>query len=765
MVEILAPSGSSSSVEAAVQGGANAIYLGYGDFNARRNAKNFTLEQLEEAVDYCHVRDVSVFLTLNTLLTERELDKAVSLVQDVGKIGVDAVIVQDLGVASMVKKAVPSMELHGSTQMSVHSLDGLKELADFGFSRVVLARELGKSEIAHLAKYSPIELEVFVHGAQCMSYSGQCYLSAMVGQRSGNRGLCAQPCRLPYSWKGAESSGTLPKTNEKQGGGRKSHDGKKAGSRGGNKYQNSGCSGGAYHPMSLKDMSLIHEILDLADMGIASFKIEGRMKRAEYVYIVTKIYSDVLRERRAPTKEELQSLELAFSRQGFTQGYYNEEIGEGMFGVREEQESDSGMAENLKDLFQKARQGYEKKELRKVDVFCDITVSNQLELVLEDGQGHQVSRVCEGVEEAKQKPLTGDGALAQMSRTGNTPYRMVGREIHVAEGKAIPLSMLNQLRREMLDELSDLRIRRGKRSLEEGTLKSVLSGNGSSREKNKEKVTPPVYTVWVRGESTLTPEFLDCVQACSIPCLYVPVNLSKEIAQECIGRGISLCVQVPSFTTPTEREKLVPHWNQWKELGVTEALVGTIDSVGYARDLGFSLRGDYGLGLMNDQSIEFWHEKEAFLSMTTSFELKFPQMRDLKKTLPLEFFVYGHLPLMTTKNCMIGNDGSRRAGKKSGPPNQSCGKKCKSGMSLIDRKGEEFPVESAWGARNLVFNGLPLYLADKKEDWVALGMWAGRISFTRESSETCISILKAYQDGSGEPPVSLTRGLYYRGVT
>ncbi|MDE6590891.1 MAG: U32 family peptidase, partial [Oscillospiraceae bacterium] len=295
-MEILSPAGSPEALRAAVCAGADAVYLGFGQFNARRGARNFTQDEFAPAVSYCHLRGVKVYLTLNTLCSDRELPGAVDCAVQASKMGADAVLVQDMGLVRALRQAAPGLPLHASTQMTLHSLDGVKQAADLGITRAVLARELSRRDIAYICEHSPIEIEVFVHGALCMCYSGQCFLSSVIGGRSGNRGMCAQPCRLPYGW------GNLA-------------DG---------------------HPLSLKDMSLAGHLNELRDMGVASAKIEGRMKRPEYVYTVTKIYADALREGREPTPDELRQLEQAFSRQGFTDGYYMGQKGPDMFGVREE---------------------------------------------------------------------------------------------------------------------------------------------------------------------------------------------------------------------------------------------------------------------------------------------------------------------------------------------------------------------------------------------------------------------------------------------
>ena len=321
MLELLAPAGSMESITAAVQNGADAVYFGYGDFNARRNAKNFSEEEAAAAVSYCHLRGCKVHLTLNTLLTDRELAGAAEVAAHASAIGVDAVIVQDLGVMRMLRQTVPDLPVHASTQMTIHSLDGVKRCADLGASRVVLSRELSRDQIEFICQRSPIEIEVFGHGALCMCYSGQCFFSSVIGGRSGNRGLCAQPCRLKYGW--------------------------------GNRADS--------YPLSLKDASLAGHLKELQDMGVACLKLEGRMKRPEYVAIVTGIYSRALREGREPTPEELEQLEQAFSRQGFTQGYYLDRKGPDMFGVRQE-------GKEPRELYAQARATYENGDHRKEPV-------------------------------------------------------------------------------------------------------------------------------------------------------------------------------------------------------------------------------------------------------------------------------------------------------------------------------------------------------------------------------------------------------------
>ena len=288
-VEILAPVGSMEALKAAVRCGANAVYLGQKNFSARKNSQNFDEEELLEAVAYAHQRGVQVHQALNILVFDHELDALKGCIRAACQAGVDALIVQDLGVASIVKALAPDLPLHASTQMAIHSPAGVKAAEELGFSRVVLARELSREEIARIRKSTPLQLEVFVHGAHCMCVSGQCYMSAMFGGKSGNRGQCAQPCRLPFTVEGQGEN-----------------------------------------VLSLKDMSLVEKLPLLQEMGIDSVKIEGRMKRPEYVAAAVTACRMAL----AGERPDLHSLQAVFSRSGFTSGYFDAKVDKTMFGFR-----------------------------------------------------------------------------------------------------------------------------------------------------------------------------------------------------------------------------------------------------------------------------------------------------------------------------------------------------------------------------------------------------------------------------------------------
>ena len=693
MLELLAPAGSMEAVAAAVQNGADSVYLGYGDFNARRNAKNFTPEEAAAAVSYCHLRGTKVHLTLNTLLTDRELARAAEQAAHASRIGVDAVIVQDLGVARMLRQVAPDLPLHASTQMTVHSLDGVKACADLGFTRVVLGRELSRDQIAYICQHSPVEIEVFGHGALCMCWSGQCFLSSVIGGRSGNRGLCAQPCRLQYGWSGRADG----------------------------------------YPLSLKDLSMARHLKELSDMGVACLKLEGRMKRPEYVAIVTGIYSRAIREGRDPGPEELETLERAFSRQGFTDGYYMGRPGPEMFGTRQEEKEP-------RELYAQARATYESGENRKepVRLYALIQADRPAQVAAEDGLGH-LARVEGPVPEgARNVPLTREKVEGQLSRTGGTPYRCEKATARVEEGLSLPLSALNDLRRRALEGLSQQRQELPQRRLGEF--------HPGVRYENQREA--PVFTLWLRAADQLSGELLRLRPA----LLYLPADEAAahpEAVRRCQEAGVPLAAALPRICTDRELPQLERDLVALRELGVEEALAGNLGLLRRAAQLGFRVRGDYGLGVYNSQTLKEL-KRLGLISAAASFELKLAQIRDLSKSIPVEFLVYGRLPLMITENCIIHNHSGRHT--------------CGNVNLLTDRKGERFPVMKAWGCRNEIYNAKKLFLADKVADWRRLGLWGARLMFTTENAPECVQVLERYLDRGSYQPNEYTRGLYYRDV-
>ncbi|MBP1736146.1 MAG: hypothetical protein H6Q60_27 [Oscillospiraceae bacterium] len=693
-MELLAPAGSPEAVCAAVSGGADAIYLGYGSFNARRNAKNFTRQELEEAVSYCHLRDCRVYLTLNTLISDRELSAAVNLAAEAASLGVDAVLVQDLGLARALRTHIPGLPLHASTQMTLHNLDGVRQAAELGMTRAVLSRELSGEAIASICAQSPIEIEVFVHGALCTCYSGQCFFSCVLGGRSGNRGLCAQPCRLPYGW---ESSA----------------DG---------------------YPLSLRDLSLSGHLAQLQNMGVACLKLEGRMKRPEYVYIVTSVYAAALREGREPTAGELSRLEAAFSRQGFTDGYFRAHTGSELFGIRKE-------GEEPRALFAEARAAYSDREVPRVPVrfSAQIHPSCPAELSVSDFEGHAVTVTGSVPEPARTKPLTSQSVADQLAKTGGTFYRCAAAQADVAPELSLPVSALNRLRRQALEELTACRSRRPDPFQVSQFVPAPSLPN---------RRQPPVLTISLSRMDQLTDELLSLRPG----LIYLPVGQAAQSLSQvkaALSGGIRLGALLPRIVWDRELPALAQELSTLREAGVSDALIGTLGLIAPAAALGFTLRGDYGLELYNSESLLLL-QAMGFRSATISFELKLAQIRDLSKAIDAELLVYGRLPLMITEHCLIKNHSG------------ICS--CEGTHSLIDRKGARFPVLPAPGCRNEIFNALPLYLADKQDDYRSIGLWGARLSFTTETPEECVRITGQYLAADGNRPAELTRGLYYRAV-
>ena len=597
MLELLSPAGSMDALRAAVQNGANAVYLGCGQFNARQSAKNFSLDELPDAVRYCHVRGVQVHLTLNTLVTDRELPKTAQLITAAVKAGVDAFIVQDLGIAQLARQMAPEVPLHASTQMSIHSLEGVQKAAALGFSRVVLARELNRREIAYICRNSPVEIEVFVHGALCMCYSGQCYLSAVIGRRSGNRGQCAQPCRLPYGYGRFEGK----------------------------------------YPLSLKDNCLIPWIQELERLGVTSLKIEGRMKRPEYTAIATRIYRAAC-DGQAISPEELRELRDVFSRQGFTQGYYVGQTGPDMFGIHENNKENRA-------LLQAARLSYENSEAPLVPVrfYAIINGRQNAMLAVQDDKGNICKAEGPVPERAQNRPLTEEELAVRLAKTGGTPYACLGVKSVVEPGLSLSASAVNAMRREVLDHLTALR-GRAYDSRELGPYTEPMIYPGSKK--------PPRWTVQINNLVQLTPQLLAMQPA----VLYVPLSLCKG-ALDWIARvpeRTQLCVVLPRVIWSSEVDAVRQALDAAYQAGIRKALCGNLGQIELARSRGFTVSGDFGLNLFNSRSMSA-AQQLGLSSATLSFELTLPQIRDISKAVPAELLVYGRLPLMITENCIIKN--------------------------------------------------------------------------------------------------------------
>lgn len=749
--EILAPAGSMESLTAAVCCGADAVYLGAGRFNARQNAKNFTLEvssdhsttSLGEAVEFCHARGVKVHLALNTLVREEEMREALYAARVACEAGVDALILQDRGLALRIHAAAPDMALHASTQLSCHTPAGVTALREAGFSRVVLAREMSREEIAACAGLGA-ELEVFVHGALCMCMSGQCYFSAMLGGRSGNRGTCAQPCRLPFAADRKPGPGDFA--------------------------------------LSLKDLSLEQYVEDLARLGVASLKIEGRMKRPEYVAAATAVLS-ALADGWKPDEQLEKDLQNVFSRSGFTDGYYTSHRGKSMFGIRTRESVTAAQPAVLSRL-----QRLYDRETPRIPVDWTLMVEPVRPVVLEarDSEGCQARVQGPVPEPALHRPLDLDRAAIQLNKTGGTPFfsrRTTGR---IGEGLTLPAAQLNALRREALDRLLTERGKPVPVEYKADRLPERLLRRESPLWRNGDR---PRLLARIAREDQLAA--LGEADMALIPLEWAAsldkVPLSSwgvEIPRGLFGREDSARRQLHAAA----------------QKGARYALCGNVGAVPLARDAGLLPVGGFGLNLTNAEAFQAY-AREGLAGAVVSFELTFRQMSFLRESpIPAGLFAYGRQPLMLTRNCprktAVGCGGcsgsdvlTRTDSPHSGGMTRDCGVRPSGDAlqfsGLTDRKGVRFPTMCRGGCAELL-NAVPLYLADQLDSLPPVDFLY--LHFTTESPDETASVLRQYRgthpspDGNesaqalfsqGAAPGSITRetasekitrGLYKRGV-
>ena len=685
MPELLAPSGSFEGVRAAVQSGATAVYMGFGTFNARRGAKNFTKEEMRQAISYCRARGVKTNITFNILALDKERQDAINDIKFLNEAGADALIVQDLGVAKLIKECAPDMPIHASTQMTIHTLDGALIAKELGFSRVVLSRECTLEQIKYITANAGIETEVFVHGALCMCYSGQCYLSAVIGQRSGNRGLCAQPCRLPYKYDGCKKQ----------------------------------C-----YPLSLKDLSLAGWLEPIVKAGVYSLKIEGRMKRPEYAAIVTDIYAKLLKEKRRPTAEEVKTLELVFSRDGFTDGYLTGKKGDNMFGTK----TDVPL-ESVKHLYDEAAKRFaEGKEmpLVPINMVCDIT-QNGISLTVTDldGNTHTIND-NEPIEMAKNKPTSSEQLEKNLRKTGGTPFDVKNISVNMPDGVIVPASRINAIRRQALESLLETR---GKPPVRRWIEPKQL-------EKSKQNITDMQFIAMVR-----TIEQAQAVKNSGIKIIYAPL----EVAAKAEG----LIPVIPRVYRDDEQASIEKLLETCKNNGINSIMITNIGQVELARKLNLKIHGDFGLNVYNSSCMHVLNDL-GIERQVLSFEARLAQLRDLQKPIDTILTVYGYLPLMVFENCAIRRKTGECTCKK-----QTC--------YLTDRQGKKFALLPAFGCRNELLNSQPLYIADKINECKQVGAKYAMLRFTIEDKQKCAEICSLAQNNQSINS-EFTRGLYYRGV-
>jgi len=699
----VSPAGSPESVVAAVQNGADAVYLGFNEFNAHTDAKNFTYDEFGRALEYCRMRGVKTYLTLNTLVSDDELPIIAQQAKEASRYGVDAIVVQDLGVMQALKDAVPGMPLHTSTRMSIHNLEGAKMAAAMGFSRVVAARELSRKKISHICKYSPIEIEIFVHGTLCMSYSGQCYMSALTGTHSSNRGLCSKPCQMDYSTAGHTIS----------------------------------------YPLGLKDNCLVRYLTDIEAIGVTAVIIEGRQKRPEYSALSTGIYSRAIRGEKTPTQESIRMLQKNFSRQGFTDGYYADRRNTEMLGIREE-ESRSDTA-----LFSATRKSYLNGEFQRVPIRFVGSVKTDKRVKLAAADDKRNSAVVYGPvpEQAFHKELSTAVLQTELHKTSGTPFICLGVKSSVDPGLTIPMSAFTEMRRDVFAEILEQRKRVRMRMEGEYYPSRSLTDEIFPDESIIKQLTPPLITVSVAGSDQLSAE----LEELNPRILYIPITEldyeSPKLHSVIENDKISVAVMLPRIIHDNEKKKIAKMLDRAVRLGIDNALVSNIGHIQFAKKFGMTVRGDFGFNVYNSETL-YVLKKLGLKSATLSFELPFSEIRRLSKPIDTELITYGRLPLMITESCIVRNS------------TDAC--TCDSFTGLVDEQGSLYPVEPDFGCRNVLLHSKKLFLADKRRTVSSLGIWAERLHFTTENAIECVTIMKRYMGQSGFTPPGYTRGMYFR---
>ncbi len=677
--EILAPAGSLESAVAAINCGADAIYLGAKDFNARKNAENFSDEDFFEIVDYAHERGVKVYVTLNTLVYDDEIKSLINTLKLTCEAGVDALIVQDLAVLNLVRECCPKMPIHASTQMSVHTPKGAEMLKKLGCERVVLSREMSEKEIREVVSSCDIETEVFVHGALCMCVSGQCLMSAMIGQRSGNRGLCAQPCRLPFS----------------------ANDDRKR------------CD------LSLKDLSLLEQIDALKNLGVSSLKIEGRMKRPEYVAAAVTAFREAL-DLGYVDEDIKKKLSDVFSRSGFTDGYFTEKRGKAMFGTRSYDDvlaADQKTLKSLALLYQKPR------KCVGVNLKLVFEETGLATLFLNDGENEVFSQIDNAVL-AVNLPCSKENALKNLSKTGDTPYYVRDLVVENNCNMMLTLSQLNALRRDVLEKISALR--RKRKPIKFDNCFSVPSL------KKRDYVLPEIYARF--DKFSQVPDLSDDVKKVILPIFEINDSVIDFL-------GDRLIMELPRVKFGCENKVL----NKMKELcslGIKEAIISNIGDILLCKEADVEITGGFGLNITNSVALKEYYNlgvKEVVLSP----ELLFSKIGCFEKTGRVGIMAYGKLPLMVVRNCPIKNT-------------MSCDK-CKRSKSLTDRRGVKFPVKCSEGYSEIL-NSAPIYLADKDLNFVDFMV----LYFTDESKNEVLNVIEDYTKYHSKRD-GITRGLYFRG--
>ena len=675
-MEILSPVGASEQLLAAVRSGANAVYLGLQNFNARRNAKNFDTSSLTDVVKYCHARDVKVYITLNTLVKDSEITKLQNEIKEIAKAGVDAIIVQDFAVYRLAKEMVPKLPLHASTQMTIHNPSGAQALEKLGFSRVVPARELSLEELKRLRQQTNLELEVFVHGALCMCMSGACYLSGVLGQRSANRGMCAQPCRLDFKSKNRN------------------------------------------HALSLKDLSVIDRLRELESIGINSAKIEGRMKRPEYVASSTAACVKALNSE----DYDKETLKAVFSRSGFTDGYFTGKRNVDMFGYRTKDDVVSA-APILKNIANNYRN---ESALIGIEMTVFLKCGQRVKLVISDGK-NQVNVTGEIPETAINKPTDEQMVKRALDKCGGTQYFVKEIKCEIDNGLSMPISKLNALRKEAIEKLDELRA--------VGTKYEILDYNASNNVYND----PGLITQKLYARFETEEQIIESVDYIIFD--FEKIYKNKHLIQK---YGQKLIAELPAFMF--DEADTSKKLQELKECGITKIYASNLYAIEIANKIGLQIIGGYGLNIINSIALDEYR-KLGVTQAELSFENTIEGFNKIQKSIPCGLIVYGKMPLMSFRNCPAKSD-------------RGCGN-CKCKAQILDRYNNEFTLLCKDRKYTRLLNPQPIYMGDKKEQLKKADFLT--LYFTDEDQKNCLKIINSVKSGN-EFDGSFTRGLYYKEI-
>ncbi len=689
-MEILSPAGNLDTLICAINNGADAVYIGGMNFSARKNAVNFTNDDIVSAVRYAHLYGCRVYVTVNTLVSDSQLREVYSFIKFLFETGVDALIIQDLGILNMVRRCFPDFEIHASTQMTIHNIAGARMAKNLGFKRVVLARELTFEEIRKISEAVDIELEVFVHGALCMSYSGQCLMSSFLGARSGNRGACAQPCRLPYTLFGKDGD----KISEKD------------------KYL-----------LSLKDLCLVDEMDMLKKCNVKSLKIEGRMKSADYVSLVTHIY-DKYRDGGAVDESDMEALKNIFSRSGFTKGYLDGNLGRHMLNYNKNNDK---VYDSISSAVLKKAEQLKGSTLPRLsfDAEADIVLGQPIKLSV-SAKGKTVSvsgNVC--AEEALSVALTEERIRTQIGKTGSTPYELGMLNIRLQDNVSLPIKEINDVRRRALEILTDSICF----PLRDISIKPFYV-NSTSRGISESKLNACVRTM---SQARAAHE-------AGFDRLLIPYSLYADNKKYFDKENWDICVLLP----PVDRDSRPIDMSILPD----EVYISNFSQLMLLDNK--RVNADFTLNVYNTSALDFMADI-GVNTVCLSPELNLREISALGSNCAKELIVYGRLKLMTVQNCVV----------KSSQNRCSCTENV---YYLKDRKGVKFPLfTDKASCTNSIYNSNPIYMADKTEELKLDGVTNLRFIFTTESPKEIFDIYNRYQNND-KADFDFTRGHYYRGV-